>query len=176
MLPSTWFCCSPAQLWVSVRACFSEHCRGASSQVLFESPPESPGCDDPGPSTSASHGAGDGTAVPKVSSLVSASDHPEGAPSPPQPASPSGQPEAARPPACTGAVQAAQSKHRHVADQKLPVPAARAARSSHSPKKPFNTIIEHLSAVFPGYSRYEGETGWLCYRLSVTQGFPIRGT
>ncbi|XP_053772952.1 E3 ubiquitin-protein ligase TTC3 isoform X2 [Desmodus rotundus] len=127
----------------------------AYSTVLFESPPESPGCDDPGPSTSASHGAGDGTAVPKVSSLVSASDHPEGAPSPPQPASPSGQPEAARPPACTGAVQAAQSKHRHVADQKLPVPAARAARSSHSPKKPFNTIIEHLSAVFPGYSSTE---------------------
>lgn len=115
------------------------------------SPPETPGGQDPGPSASASPGAGSGAAVPKDASLVSAGDCPSGAPS----ASPSGQPEAAQPPACAGSVQAAASKPGPEADPKLPAPAVRAARASHSPRKPFNTIIEHLSAAFPGYSSTE---------------------
>lgn len=127
----------------------------AYDPMSLGSPPESPGYDYPGPSTSASHGPGNGTAVPKDSSPVSASDQPTGAPSPPQPASSSGQQEAAGLPLCSGAVQAAQPKHRPAADQKPPVPAARAARQSNSPKKPFNTIIEHLSVAFPGYSSTE---------------------
>ncbi|KAM5333504.1 E3 ubiquitin-protein ligase TTC3 isoform 2-T4 [Glossophaga mutica] len=123
--------------------------------MCLGTPPDSPGCDDPSPPSFASFVIGNGMAVPKDSSLVSAGDQPEGPPSPPQPAAPAGQPEATQPPACTDADQAAQPKQRHVADPKLPVPAARAARPSHSPKKPFNTIIEHLSAVFPGYSSTE---------------------
>lgn len=113
------------------------------SQICPKSLPESPGHDDQGPSTSASH-----TAVPRDSSLVSAGDRPVGAPSPPLPASPSAQQE------CEGAGQAAQPKHSLPSDQKLPVPPGRTARTSQSPKKPFNSIIEHLSAVLPGYSRY----------------------
>lgn len=143
------------------------------------SPPETPGCCDPGPSTSASQGAGNGngTAVPKDASPVSAGDRPAGAPSPPQPASPSGQPAAAQPPACEGAVQAAESKQGPVgpeADPKLPAPAVRAARPSHSPRKPFNTIIEHLSAAFPGYSRCErAERGGLGFPVSCAHLGPV---
>lgn len=117
--------------------------------------PESSGLDDQGPSTSASHGTGNQTAVPKDSSLVSASDGPAGAPSPPPLALPSGQSEVAQLPECKSADQAAQSKQRLAAAQKLPVPPGRAARPSQSPKKPFNSIIEHLSAVFPCYSSTE---------------------
>lgn len=170
---------APAQLSVSVRGCFSECCSGDSSQMELGSPPETPGCCDPGPSTSASQGAGNGngTAVPKDASPVSAGDRPAGAPSPPQPASPSGQPAAAQPPACEGAVQAAESKQGPVgpeADPKLPAPAVRAARPSHSPRKPFNTIIEHLSAAFPGYSRCErAERGGLGFPVSCAHLGPV---
>ncbi|KAF6122388.1 tetratricopeptide repeat domain 3 [Phyllostomus discolor] len=117
------------------------------------SPPETPGGQDVSPSTSASPGAGNGAAVPKDASVASTGDPPAGAPSAPQPASPSGQPGAAQPPA--SAVQAAESKPGPEADPKLPAPAARAPRASHSPRKPFNTIIEHLSVAFPGYSSTE---------------------
>ncbi|KAK1344339.1 hypothetical protein QTO34_014906 [Cnephaeus nilssonii] len=108
----------------------------AWSTICPKSLPESPGHDDQGPSTSASH-----TAVPRDSSLVSAGDRPVGAPLPPLPASPSAQQE------CEGAGQAAQPKHSLPSDQKLPVPPGRTARTSQSPKKPFNSIIEHLTEL-----------------------------
>ncbi|XP_049730797.1 E3 ubiquitin-protein ligase TTC3 [Elephas maximus indicus] len=53
------------------------------------------------------------------------------------------------------AVQEAQSKQSPVADQKPPCPPGRASRSNQSLKKPFNSIIEHLAAVFPCYSSSE---------------------
>lgn len=117
------------------------------SQIRPKSLPESPGHDEQSPSMSASHGTGNHTALPKDSSLVSAGDGPLGAPSPPLPASPSAQQE------CEGASQAAQPKRSLSADQKLPVPPGRGARPGQAPKKPFNSIIEHLSAVLPGSSR-----------------------
>ncbi|XP_039713662.1 E3 ubiquitin-protein ligase TTC3 isoform X3 [Pteropus medius] len=127
----------------------------ACSTIHPESLPEPSGHDDQGSSTSASHGAGNQTRVPKDSSPVCASDRPVGAPSPPLPASPSGQPEVTRLPACKRADQATQSQQSLVADQKPPVPPGRATRSSQSPKKPFNSIIEHLSVIFPCYSSTE---------------------
>ncbi|XP_054434242.1 E3 ubiquitin-protein ligase TTC3 isoform X2 [Pteronotus mesoamericanus] len=122
----------------------------ACRTVRPESLPEAPGTEDP-----ASHGPGGQKAVPKDAGLVSASNRPAGAPSAPQPTSPSGQPNATPLPAGTGAVRAAQSTQRHAAGPKLPAPAARAARPSQSPKKPFNTLIGHLSVVFPCYSSTE---------------------
>ncbi|KAM9695489.1 LOW QUALITY PROTEIN: E3 ubiquitin-protein ligase TTC3 [Trichechus inunguis] len=53
------------------------------------------------------------------------------------------------------AVQAAQSKQSPGADQKPPCPQGRGTRSNQSLKKPFNSIIEHLAAVFPCYSSSE---------------------
>lgn len=46
--------------------------------------------------------------------------------------------------------------HYSCSSQKVPVPPERA--SSQSPKKLFSSIIEHLSVVFPWYSRYEYKT------------------
>eukprot|EP00070_Physeter_catodon_P041562 XP_028348456.1 E3 ubiquitin-protein ligase TTC3 isoform X9 [Physeter catodon] len=109
--------------------------------------PESSDRDDQGPSTSTSHRTGDPTAVPEASSLVSATDGPVELPS--------CEAEAGRLPECESAGQAARSEPSPVADQKLPVAPGRAARSSQSPKKPFNSIIEHLSVVFPCYSSTE---------------------
>ncbi|XP_007943750.1 E3 ubiquitin-protein ligase TTC3 [Orycteropus afer afer] len=69
---------------------------------------------------------------------------------------PAEQSEVARLLACAKkAVQEAQSKQRPVADQKPPCPQGRAARSNQSVKKPFNSIIEHLAAVFPCYNSSE---------------------
>ncbi|XP_045140397.1 E3 ubiquitin-protein ligase TTC3 isoform X2 [Echinops telfairi] len=60
------------------------------------------------------------------------------------------QSEVARLLACAKkAVQEAQSRQNTQAEQKSPSPQGRAARSS---QKPFNSIIEHLAAVFPCYS------------------------
>lgn len=128
-----------------------------SSQVRPKSLPESSGYDDQGPSTSASHETGIRSVVPKDSSLVSASDRPVGAPSPPLPASPSSQLEATWLPEWKSAGQAAQSTQSLAASEKPPVPPGRAARPSQPPKKPFNSIIEHLSVAFPCYSRYRCE-------------------
>lgn len=125
------------------------------AQVGPKSLCESSDHDDQGPSTSASHGAGNQPTAPKNSSLVSA---PVGAPSSLLPASPSSQPEAAQLLEHGSAGQATQSKLGLVATQKVRVPPGRAARSSQSPRKPFNSIIEHLSAVFPWYSRYGCDT------------------
>nr|KAF6384050.1 tetratricopeptide repeat domain 3 [Pipistrellus kuhlii] len=122
----------------------SEHPFPAWGAICPKSPPESPGHDDQGPSTSASP-----TAVPRDPSLVSDGDRPVGAPSPPLPASPSAQQE------CESAGPAARPKHSLPSDQKPPAAQGRAARPSPSPKKPFNSIIEHLAAVLPGYSSTE---------------------
>ncbi|XP_046503992.1 E3 ubiquitin-protein ligase TTC3-like isoform X2 [Equus quagga] len=113
---------------------------------------ESVGRDNQGPSASVSHETGSQTTAPKDSDLVSARDCSAEAPSPPLPGSLSSQPEVARLPEHKSAGQASQSKQSLMADQKLPVPPGRATRSSQSPKKPFNSIIEHLSLVFPCYN------------------------
>lgn len=98
------------------------------SQIRPKSLPEAPGPEDQGLA-----------AVPRDSSLVSAGDRPAGTPSPALPASPSG--------------PAARPQPGLPAEQKLPVPPGRAARPSQSPRRPFNSIIEHLAAALPGYSR-----------------------
>ncbi|EQB78483.1 Tetratricopeptide repeat protein 3 isoform 2-like protein [Camelus ferus] len=117
------------------------------AEIHLELLPESSDLDAHDPSTSASHGAGNRTAVPKDLTLVSAA---EGLVE-----LPSCEPEVALLPVCESSGQAAQSKQSLEADQKLPVAPGRAARSSQSPKKPFNSIIEHLSVVFPYYSSTE---------------------
>ncbi|XP_045373748.1 E3 ubiquitin-protein ligase TTC3 isoform X4 [Camelus bactrianus] len=119
----------------------------ACNTIHLELLPESSDLDAHDPSTSASHGAGNRTAVPKDLTLVSAA---EGLVE-----LPSCEPEVALLPVCESSGQAAQSKQSLEADQKLPVAPGRAARSSQSPKKPFNSIIEHLSVVFPYYSSTE---------------------
>ncbi|KAM9697415.1 E3 ubiquitin-protein ligase TTC3 isoform 2-T2 [Dama dama] len=109
--------------------------------------PESLGQDGQGPSTSTSHGTRDQTAAPEESSLGSAADTPVGSPSCDQ--------KATQLPGREGAGQAAGPEPCPVADQKLPAAPEHATRSSQSPKKPFNSIIEHLSVVFPCYSSTE---------------------
>nr|XP_025843652.1 E3 ubiquitin-protein ligase TTC3 isoform X4 [Vulpes vulpes]XP_025843653.1 E3 ubiquitin-protein ligase TTC3 isoform X4 [Vulpes vulpes] len=125
------------------------------STILPTSLPESSGHEDHRASISTSHEAGDQTAVPKDSSLVSASDGPVGASSPPLTGSLSCQPEVTQLPECKSTGQETPPKQSLVADQKLPVLPGRATRSSQSPKKPFNSIIEHLSVVFPCYNSTE---------------------
>lgn len=125
-----------------------------SSQVLPAGLPESSGHEDHGTSTSSSHGPGNQTAVPEDSVLVSAGDGPVGASSPPLTGSLCHQPEVPQLPEYKSMGQETPPKQSLVADQKLPVLPGRATRSSQSPKKPFNSIIEHLSVVFPCYNRY----------------------
>ncbi|XP_036755135.2 E3 ubiquitin-protein ligase TTC3 isoform X1 [Manis pentadactyla] len=127
----------------------------AYSTIHPKSLPESSGSDNQGSSTPTSHGTGNQTTLPKDSRLVSASDGPAGAPSPPLPGSPSCQLEVTQVPECKRSGPALQSEQSLVADQKLPVAPGRATRSSQSPKKPFNSIIEHLSVVFPCYNSTE---------------------
>ncbi|XP_060496834.1 E3 ubiquitin-protein ligase TTC3 isoform X3 [Panthera onca] len=103
-------------------------------------------------STSADRGTGNQTTGPKDSSLVSASDGPVGASSPPLSGSLSCQPGVTQLPECKSTGQETLSKQSLVADQKL---SGRATWSSQSPKKPFNSIIEHLSVVFPCYNSTE---------------------
>ncbi|XP_044775364.1 E3 ubiquitin-protein ligase TTC3 isoform X5 [Neomonachus schauinslandi] len=117
--------------------------------------PESSGHEDHGTSTSTSHGTGNQTAVAKDSSLVSANDGPVGASSPPLTGSLSCQPEVTQLPECEITGQETPPKQSLVADQKPPILPGRATRSSQSPKKPFNSIIEHLSVVFPCYNSTE---------------------
>ncbi|XP_064434969.1 E3 ubiquitin-protein ligase TTC3 isoform X5 [Mirounga angustirostris] len=117
--------------------------------------PESSGHEDHGTSTSTSHGTGNQTAVAKDSSLVSANDGPVGASSPPLTGSLSCQPEVTQLPECKITGQETPPKQSLVADQKPPILPGRATRSSQSPKKPFNSIIEHLSVVFPCYNSTE---------------------
>jgi len=117
--------------------------------------PESSGHADHGTSTSTSHGTGNQTAVPKDSSLVSANDGPVGASSPPLTGSLSCQPEVTQLPECKITGQETPPKQSLVADQKPPILPGCATHSSQSPKKPFNSIIEHLSVVFPCYNSTE---------------------
>lgn len=117
-----------------------------SSQIHPKLLPESLGQDSQGPSTSTSHGTRDQTAAPEESSLGSATATPVGSPSCDQ--------KATQLPGREGAGQVAGPEPRPVVDEKLPAAPEHATRSNQSPKKPFNSIIEHLSVVFPCYSRY----------------------
>uniref|UniRef100_A0A8D1T709 RING-type E3 ubiquitin transferase n=1 Tax=Sus scrofa TaxID=9823 RepID=A0A8D1T709_PIG len=109
--------------------------------------PELPGHHDQDPSTSTSHETGDPTAVLEDSSLLPATDGLE--------ESPSCELEVAPLPEPQSPGQAAESEPSLATDQKSPVAVGRATRSSQSPKKPFNSIIEHLSVVFPCYNSTE---------------------
>lgn len=66
--------------------------------------------------------------------------------------SPTHQPEVGQGLELKRASQVSPSEQSPEADEK---PSAQATRSSQSPKKPFNSVIEHLSMVFPCYTRYE---------------------
>ncbi|XP_021111925.1 E3 ubiquitin-protein ligase TTC3 isoform X3 [Heterocephalus glaber] len=68
---------------------------------------------------------------------------------------PSGQPEVAPPPEPQRASQAAPPAPSPEADEGQPVPPERTPHSSQSPKKPLNSITEHLSAIFPCHTSIE---------------------
>lgn len=137
-----------------------------SSQIHPKLLPESSGQDGQGPSTSTSHGTGDQTAAPEESSLGSAADSPVELPSCSQ--------KAPQLPEHEGAGQAAGPEPGPVADQKLPAAPERATHSSQSPKKPFNSIIEHLLVVFPCYSRYESKMSAALLNALLNWCFLIR--
>ncbi|XP_029794832.1 E3 ubiquitin-protein ligase TTC3 isoform X2 [Suricata suricatta] len=122
------------------------------STIPPELPPGSSGHSDHGTVTSAGHGTGSHTTGPEDSSLVPASDGAVGPSSPPLSGPPSRQPGVAPGPECKSVDQETPPEQSLVASRKLP---GRATRSSQSPKKPFNSIIEHLSAAFPCYSSTE---------------------
>uniref|UniRef100_A0A8C8ZCR9 E3 ubiquitin-protein ligase TTC3 n=1 Tax=Prolemur simus TaxID=1328070 RepID=A0A8C8ZCR9_PROSS len=122
----------------------------ACNTIRPELLPESSGHDDQGPGASPSDMAGDQTVAHKGPGLFSADDCPVEAPPAPSPG-----PEVTQSSEPKQAGQAAPSKQSPAADQKLPAPPGRAARTSQSPKKPFNSIIEHLSVVFPCYNSTE---------------------
>uniref|UniRef100_A0A2K5ZJH3 E3 ubiquitin-protein ligase TTC3 n=1 Tax=Mandrillus leucophaeus TaxID=9568 RepID=A0A2K5ZJH3_MANLE len=124
----------------------------ACNTVHPELLPESSGHDDQGLVTSASDMTGNHAALHRDPSVFSDGDSPGEAPSALLPGPPPGQPEAAQLP---GPKRAALPERSPVADRKQPVLPGRAARSSQSPKKPFNSIIEHLSVVFPCYNSTE---------------------
>lgn len=65
--------------------------------------------------------------------------------------SPTHQPEVTQQLELKRASQLSPSEQSPEADEKL---SGQATRSSQSPKKPSNSIIEHLSVIFPGYARY----------------------
>nr|XP_012638350.1 E3 ubiquitin-protein ligase TTC3 [Microcebus murinus] len=117
--------------------------------------PESSGHDDQGPVASPNDMAGDQTAAPEGPGLFSADDYTAEAPPALSPGLPSSLPEVSQTSESKQAGQATPSKQSPVADEKLPAPPGRAARTSQSPKKPFNSIIEHLSVVFPCYNSTE---------------------
>ncbi|KAG8518562.1 E3 ubiquitin-protein ligase TTC3, partial [Galemys pyrenaicus] len=124
----------------------------ACSTVLPQLAPEPSGHGDQASSVSASQEPGHKTAAPKQPDLVSASAGPARAsslpPGPPcSPTEVTGLPEAESTNQDTGPERSLQ------ADQRPP--AAPRACSSQSPKKTFNSIIEHLSVVFPCYNSTE---------------------
>ncbi|XP_053420466.1 E3 ubiquitin-protein ligase TTC3 [Nycticebus coucang] len=116
--------------------------------------PESSGCDDQGSVTSPSDTAGDQMVAHEGLGLLFASDCPVEASPALLPGPPSCQPTVAQPSECKRAGQVAPSKHSLVVDP-VPAPSGHAAGTSQSPKKPFNSIIEHLSVVFPCYNSTE---------------------
>lgn len=124
----------------------------ACNTVYPELLPESSGHDDQGLVTSASNMTGNHAALHRDPSVFSDGDSPGEAPSALLPGPPPGQPEVAQLP---GPKRAALPERSPVADRKQPVLPGRVARSSQSPKKPFNSIIEHLSVVFPCYNSTE---------------------
>lgn len=66
--------------------------------------------------------------------------------------SPTRQPEVVQQLELKRASQASPSEQSPEGDEKL---SGQTARSSQSPKKPFNSIIEHLSVIFPSYASTE---------------------
>lgn len=66
--------------------------------------------------------------------------------------SPTHQPEVAQPEELERAGQASPSDQSPEVEEKPP---GQAPRSSQSPNKPFSSVIEQLSVVFPCYTRYE---------------------
>ncbi|XP_058433256.1 E3 ubiquitin-protein ligase TTC3 isoform X2 [Marmota monax] len=120
----------------------------ACNNIHPEFPPESSGHDDQGPGTFVNSATG----AVKDLDLFSTGDCPEESTAL-SPRLPSGQTEVTQPSEHTGASQTTPSEQSPEAHQKVPVPPERA--SSQSPKKPFNSIIEHLSVVFPWYSSTE---------------------
>ncbi|XP_047420477.1 E3 ubiquitin-protein ligase TTC3 isoform X3 [Sciurus carolinensis] len=122
----------------------------ACNSIHPEFPTEPASQDDQGPGTVVNSATG----AVRDFVLFSPGDCPETSPEP-SPGLPSGQTEVAQPSEHTRTSQTIPSEQSPEADQKLPVPAERATRSSQSPKKPFNSIIEHLSVIFPWYSSTE---------------------
>ncbi|XP_037687519.1 E3 ubiquitin-protein ligase TTC3 [Choloepus didactylus] len=124
--------------------------------VRLLSPPECSGPESQGPAISTSEVTGSQTTVQEEPGPPSARDCPTEGPSAPEPASPSCQPEATPPPESAGAPSpAVPSEPGLAAAQRPPVPGGRAARSTQAARKPFNSIIEHLSMVFPCYGSTE---------------------
>ncbi|XP_058152206.1 E3 ubiquitin-protein ligase TTC3 isoform X1 [Dasypus novemcinctus] len=100
--------------------------------------------------------AASGCSAQKDSGLVAASNCPVVAPSEPLPAPPSNRPAVAQlPKSGEGPSLAPQSEQSLVPEQKPPAPLGRAARSGQGARKPFNSIIEHLSMALPCYSSTE---------------------
>ncbi|XP_052597222.1 E3 ubiquitin-protein ligase TTC3 isoform X8 [Peromyscus californicus insignis] len=108
-----------------------------------QSPSESSGREDHGPMTSA--------AVHKDSPTEPTAGCPEEVPALSL-GSPTHQPEVAQQLEVKTASQLSPSEQSPEADEKPP---GQAARSSQSPKKPFNSVIEHLLVVFPIYTSSE---------------------
>ncbi|XP_028735792.1 E3 ubiquitin-protein ligase TTC3 isoform X7 [Peromyscus leucopus] len=106
-------------------------------------PSESSGHEDHGPMTSAS--------VHKDSPTEPTGGCPEEVPDLSL-GSPTHQPEVAQQLEVKMASQLSPSEQSPEADEKRP---GQAARSSQSPKKPFNSVIEHLLVVFPSYTSSE---------------------
>ncbi|XP_023375361.1 E3 ubiquitin-protein ligase TTC3 [Otolemur garnettii] len=116
--------------------------------------PESSGYDDQGSVTSPSDTTEDQTVAHEGPGLFFASDCPVEASPVLLPGPPSCQPKVTQPSERKRAGQVTPSKHSPVVDP-VPAPSGRTAGTSQSPKKPFNSIIEHLSVVFPCYNSTE---------------------
>ncbi|XP_020030306.2 E3 ubiquitin-protein ligase TTC3 isoform X2 [Castor canadensis] len=123
----------------------------ACNTIRPKLPSESVGLEDPESLTSASSESGP---VHRDLTLFSAIACPEHTPSALSPGSPSRQPEFAQQSEPKRAGQAAPAEQSPEPDQKPPSPGC-VTHSSQSPKRPFNSIIEHLSVLFPSYSSTE---------------------
>ncbi|XP_036059604.1 E3 ubiquitin-protein ligase TTC3 isoform X6 [Onychomys torridus] len=113
------------------------------SEIHPQLPSESSGHEDQGPMTS--------EAVHKDSPTEPTSGCPEEVPELSL-GSPTHQPEVGQQLEVKMASQLSPSEQSPEADEKRP---GQATRSSQSPKKPFNSVIEHLLVVFPSYTSSE---------------------
>nr|XP_045005791.1 E3 ubiquitin-protein ligase TTC3 isoform X3 [Jaculus jaculus] len=128
----------------------SEFSFPACNTIHPESPSESSGHEDQEPVTSTSSMTG---ALPKNPCQHPAGDCPEETPAP-SPGSPTCQMEVAQQSEFKSVGQVSLSEQSLEADEK-PLQPGYVTQSSQSPKKPFSSIIEHLSVVFPCYSSAE---------------------